>query len=366
MEKINQHIEEAAEAESRLASQAEVIAAELMAVPADRDHTRIEQALATASRLRHQVQRCVAAYDASKRDSITAEVQPRHAADAISDAITDRKFADIRYRFASWSKALADIEFLAHWKGAPLFETPSPQDSYAWQQVLSLDEVIQDLHRAVNPHRQSTAAETMGCFADIGLRPLEFTQLINAAFRLGLAQHRDNPMTFLDVGCGAGLKVMQAAQLFQTAHGLEYDNGYVETARSVLSMAGREPCKVFHADARQFDRYHEYDVIYLYRPMHVEAGLIEIEEQILPQLKAGTLLIYQWEGFARRAASYDIKAIENGIYVSGYDSVTTKKLAASARMMLPCTMSLPRLEGSRYGYLAPIMEVSRHLGYGRN
>lgn len=371
MEKIYLLLSSASKMEEQLGIQTEIIAAELMCEAGERNHDRIESALLKAAEIRYDIQGVLASHNNQVLANSHIPPHERQADEKISEVAAGLEFDAIRYRFTSWGKALADIQFLSGWRGAPLLTEPTPRSNAGWQQAVTLEAVIQALHRVINPHKQSNEARGLGCFEDIALPPLVFGNLVQAAFRLGLAQHRDNPLAFLDVGCGSGMKVLQAAQLFSISHGLEYDSGYVSAAEAMLSVAGGSGTAVFHADARSFDQYGNYDVIYFYRPMRDESGLIQIEEQILATARPGTILVNHWPGFADRAHvadrahEYGMALVEDGIFVTDCTSVRAAQLRTLAKMIITFPMALPPLEDPRAGYLRPIMNVARHLGYGR-
>ena len=162
------------------------------------------------------------------------------------------------------------------------------------------------------------------------------------------------------------MKVLQAAQLFRTAHGLEYDPGYVAAAEAMLRVSGGGRCAVFHADALTFDRYGDYDVIYFYRPMQSDALLKQLEKRIVSTTRPGTILVNHYSGFAERAADCGASLVEHGIYITGSSADQAAELRAEAEKIITTQMALPPQDDPFAGYQQPITHVARHRGYGRD
>ena len=116
-------------------------------------------------------------------------------------------------------------------KPQPLYRPDPPRGDLVAEQLAASDRVFTALHRVVNPAAQDAGSADFGCHPDIPLLPSVFLAHAHAALRVALAQNRPAPLRFLDVGCGGGVKVMLAAEIFGQADGLEYDPGYVAAAR---------------------------------------------------------------------------------------------------------------------------------------
>ena len=72
---------------------------------------------------------------------------------------------------------------------------------------------------------------------------------------------------FLDIGCGKGYAVTKAAQSgFLAAGGLEYSEHLYEICRSNLKKKGVPPEYVFRCDAKDFERYGDFDVFFMNNP----------------------------------------------------------------------------------------------------
>lgn len=112
--------------------------------------------------------------------------------------------------------------------------------------------------------------------------------VLNAFFILG----QDRSKKFLDVGCGIGTKVMLASSLFD-AYGIDIEEKYVKTAHDLKIN------RVGQADAMNFDRYDQFDVIYYYRPIFDPIIYRDFESKIHKESKVGSLIIpmhseYNW------------------------------------------------------------------------
>lgn len=94
---------------------------------------------------------------------------------------------------------------------------------------------------------------------------------------------QDRTKKFLDVGSGIGTKLMLASVLFD-AHGIELSDEYIYQSE----LLG---CKnVIKADALQFDRYGEFDLVYFYRPFRSDQMQKDFEARLGEMMKPGALL----------------------------------------------------------------------------
>ncbi|MFO0012986.1 MAG: hypothetical protein ACK553_09600 [Planctomycetota bacterium] len=102
----------------------------------------------------------------------------------------------------------------------------------------------------------------------------------------------DCPGTFLDVGSGIGEKpfIAYACGQFSRCDGLEYDARTLAVGQFLLSQLQTEyryPIGFEWGDALQFDRYGQYDVIYMYRPMRDKAMMRQLFLRIGAAMKIG-------------------------------------------------------------------------------
>ena len=90
---------------------------------------------------------------------------------------------------------------------------------------------------------------------------------------------------FLDVGCGVGTKMMLAEEIFDLdVHGIERVPEYVKEAR------GRG-LTVTEADARGWNGYGDYDIIFFNRPFFSQEMQAELEQQVWDDMKPGAVII---------------------------------------------------------------------------
>jgi len=106
----------------------------------------------------------------------------------------------------------------------------------------------------------------------------------------------DRAGAFLDVGCGTGEKPFLAYALggFDAADGLEYDPKTVAVAEYLLHGAATKqpyPIRVFCQDALEFDRYGDYDVVYMWRPLRSAALMRQLIARIAAQIKVGAIVM---------------------------------------------------------------------------
>ncbi|MDL2237991.1 class I SAM-dependent methyltransferase [Christensenellaceae bacterium OttesenSCG-928-K19] len=78
----------------------------------------------------------------------------------------------------------------------------------------------------------------------------------------------DKTLPVLDLGCGKGFVLYWLNKMgFAKVDGVEYNTKLAEIARKNLKIAGMEgKSTVFNVDARDFDRYDDYQMVYLFHP----------------------------------------------------------------------------------------------------
>lgn len=261
---------------------------------------------------------------------------PRSMLPAASAGVTEGAFARAaRTRLKVWTRvarAVGEIDAGMVW---PLMPDTFPRlDPYAIQSNL-LGRVLTDAHRAVNPAVQSGSAAELGCFPDIALDSNLFVTNLHLAARMLLARRHPRPWSFLDVGCGGGMKLALAAPWFDRATGLEYDPVYVETARRNLDAMRASRCAVVEADGLAFDGYGDHDVVYFYQPMKIEDGLLALERRIVAQAGEGAILIAPYHGFRHRAEDLGCLHVDGYVFVKGTDRGAVADLMAETRRMGP-------------------------------
>lgn len=266
------------------------------------------------------------------------------------------------YRAQRLAVVIGRLDAILTRRRQPLFAARPPQPSLQDEQLAVSDRVFKTLHLMVNPAQQDAAAAAYGCHLDIPLAPSLFLANAHAALRLGMAQGR-RAMRFIDVGCGGGVKVMLAAELFGQADGLEYDPGYVAAAQAAFRQMSVPRARVFQADALHFDGYRDYDVIFFYQPMQSAADLVQLERRIVTMAPPGTILIAPYVQFAARAAGLGCGHVGGAVYLSATDQHQTDALRARAETT---GISLIRPDAPidpREGCLIPLIEAAGRIGF---
>lgn len=262
-------------------------------------------------------------------------------------------------------RAIAGFGRILSARRQPLYAKPLPRPDLRSEQLAVSDRVFKALHWVVNPADQETSAQELGCFPDIPLLPSVFLSHAHAAARVGLAQGRTD-MRFLDVGCGGGVKVMLAAEIFHQADGLEYDPGYVAAAQAALRTINLRQSRVFEADALDFAGYGDYDVIYFYQPMNVAEQLQLLERRIVEGVPSGTILIAPYQIFSGRAAALGCGHIAGSVYVSGTGQAQADALRAKAEAIginLIDPRQHPSAKAIRETYLAAMVAAGQRMGH---
>jgi protein-L-isoaspartate O-methyltransferase len=244
-------------------------------------------------------------------------------------------------------------------KRLPLYDK-KPTETSITQLDLS-DAALGILHAIFNPTEQSEEAQKHGCFADIALPNSEFHKHMHAAYRVALAKTADTPARFLDVGCGCGLKVLSASQYVREAHGLDYQQSYVDIAQRLTWKLRPDETEVFQADALTFDSYHEYDLIYFYRPMSDDAKLMEMERRIVDTARPGTVLVAPYLGFSARHTELGCGCVSGQVFVTQTSQRAADRLRREAEKTGP-DVAVPT-ESKASTIWTPLLEASRKRGF---
>lgn len=270
--------------------------------------------------------------------------------------LTDAQYARLlRTRLRLWSaviEAAQDCDAGHVW---PLLPDPRPRLDLGAAQEAALNAVFTRAHRALNPGPQAEAAAHLGCFPDIPLNAGWFLSNAHLACRLLRARKHAGPTRFLDVGCGGGVKVVLASELFDTADGLDIDQGYVETAGRTLAAMRATRCRVFQADGLTFDGYADYDVIYFYQPMSDQDGLMRLERRIAETAAPGAILIAPYAEFAARAGQLGCLRVAAGVFVTAIADAELGRLVAETRRIGPHAIVNPdQSVPDEAGWLRPL------------
>jgi SAM-dependent methyltransferase len=238
----------------------------------------------------------------------------------------------------------------------------SPPGTPARRLLTALSRGFEVLDAALAPVDQDAAARAHGCFSDIRLRPITFLRHVHGARRVLAALGRTGEARFLDVGCGAGTKVVLAAAFFAHADGLELDPGYAAVAGRLLGTRHAPRTGLLAGDALAFDAYAGYDVIYFYQPMRDDTKLAALERRIALAAKPGTVLIAPYESFAQRAADLPVAPLAGWLWVAGYTRAAAEALRRAAErsgLALPD----PGRPPPREGLLGALAEALRRAGH---
>lgn len=240
-----------------------------------------------------------------------------------------------RTRHLIWGRVLAGAGDCLAGREWPLVPEARPRHDLGSVQESVVNKVFTDAHAAVNPASQDAAAAELGCFPDIALDADHFVWNAHLACRMLMARRRPRPWSFLDVGCGGGMKVALAAEFFDRAAGLDYDPGYVAAALRNLAAMKAERCHAFQADGLTFDGYGDHDVIYFFQPMRAEDGLHALEARIVEHLRDGGILIAPYPGFQWRGPVLGCRHVMGNVYVRGMDEDALEAWKAETRRMGP-------------------------------
>jgi SAM-dependent methyltransferase len=240
-----------------------------------------------------------------------------------------------RTRHLIWGRTLAAVRDCLAGQEWPLLPPPRPRLDLGTVQEGIVAKVFTDAHAAVNPLSQDDAARDLGCFSDIALDVDRFVWNAHLACRILMARKVPRPWSFLDVGCGSGMKVALAAEMFDAAHGLDYDPGYVEVANRALAAMRAGRCRAFHDNGLSFGGYGGYDVIYFFQPMRDPEGLQALERQIVVGARDGAILLGTYPGFLWRAEALGCRQVMADVYIKGLDEDARADLIAETRRMGP-------------------------------
>ena len=223
------------------------------------------------------------------------------------------------------------------------------------------DALFATLHSVFNPNEQSEESKAHGCYADIALPNSQFHKHMHAAYRIALAQNGEVPERFLDVGCGCGLKVLSAVRFSREAHGLDYQQSYVDVAQNLIGALRCEQADVFQADALTFEGYDDYDVIYFYRPMADDEKMIALERRIVETAKPGTVLIAPYLGFAARHVELGCGCVSDRVFLTQTSPKQADQVRKDAEKIGPDVVSPSERKLSTIW--TPLLEASRKRGF---
>ena len=103
---------------------------------------------------------------------------------------------------------------------------------------------------------------------------------------------------FVDVGCGTGLKLLLAKTFFDFhVTGIEINPSLVKISKqyapryNYIKNGISENVVIHEIDAREFNNYHEFDIIYFYCPIKLVNLQRQLETRIFSEMKVGAFVI---------------------------------------------------------------------------
>ncbi|MBE3639613.1 methyltransferase domain-containing protein [Mangrovicoccus algicola] len=296
------------------------------------DAARLNLLLLETARLVHDGHRLLA--DGGR---LRAEDLEAAAGDRAAGAEAARAWAQLgmpvnqlRLELNRWPVIDAMLRPQVRHRRQPLIDDPDRLPPVAAMRERVSDRLFAQLHALLNEEEQDPAAREHGCFADIPLAQSLFLREMHAARRCLIAARPGRPMRFLDIGCGAGLKVISAAPYFDRCAGLEYDPGYAARARGLFAGLPHDRCRVIEGDALSFAGYGDFDVLYFFRPMRDDATLARLEARIAAGARPGTLLVAPYRIFATRAADLGCAHVAGHVWLAGADARRADRLRRAA------------------------------------
>lgn len=284
------------------------------------------------------------------------ERRPVHGAVA-----TPQYLRDLRMRLRSLDKAMVAAGVCAAGHEWPLMPDPRPVLDLGAAQDRVIAQVLTGATDAITPQPQTGEAVEHGCFPDIGLLASRFMHCIHLAHRILLARKQMSPVRFIDIGCGGGLKVAMAAQVFARSEGLDYDAGYVAAAERAFLGMGATRCRAFEADGMTFDRYGDYDVLYLFKPMY-EPALYALEARVVGDAPPVAIIIAPGDGFEFRAEALGLTRIAGAVYVKGTGAGALASLVAETRRIGPHIVCPDHVLAAEAGWVAPLWQACQANG----
>jgi SAM-dependent methyltransferase len=127
-----------------------------------------------------------------------------------------------------------------------------------------------------------------------GFRPYPlgaFGAMLDVAVAEWKDQHGPAKARFLEVGCGPGTKLVLADEVFHLfAYGFDVSPKYVQAASDLVG-ARDGTAGIWRQDARSFDKWRNYDIIFLNRPLRDYQDELRLELEVFGQMGVGSILI---------------------------------------------------------------------------
>ena len=254
----------------------------------------------------------------------------------------------------------------------------------------SLDEVVAEstdrfferLHMALSPDTPVYHVDEGPFHGDIPLPMTRFQNLTRAAARLLRAMERPEPWSFLEVGCGLGLKLLAAQEQFAHVTGIEYDPRRADAAQAMMDRAhlhlteadnapspwlrGTAPqsrAVVHSGDALEFDDYGGFDVIYAYRPIADPELRTRLERRIIAEARPGTLLIMPYPDFGAHGGAEGSVQLDRFLHLKPAPRIKPEALLRRAGHVGLTRPTVPTGGRPDEGFVAPLTDALRHWGH---
>lgn len=246
----------------------------------------------------------------------------------------------------------------------------------------STDRFFERLHMALSPDTPVYHVDEGPFHGDIPLPMTRFQNLIRAAARLLRAMDRPEPWSFLEVGCGAGLKLLAAQEYFTRVVGVEYDARRATAAQEMTDRAHhhlteadnaaspwlrgtapQERCLVHSGDALDFDGYGDFDVIYAYRPIADTELRTRLEKRIIAEARPGTLLIMPYPDFGATGGAEGSVRLERFLHLKPARGQKPETLLRRAGHVGLIRATDPTGGRPDEGFVAPLTAALRHWGH---
>jgi len=239
----------------------------------------------------------------------------------------------VRVWLNQWPVVQSVVKDILEVRRRKLYLKPAELGGVHQAQIDTADMLFSRLGGILNPGVQSDEARDIGCFKDIGYPMTAFLEHMHAAHRVMLAKGRTSGVSFLDVGCGGGIKVLAAQRFFDHSSGLEFDRNYVRRARRLLRDAGQGGGRIIQADGTKYRKYSDFDVVFLFRPMSDGGMLKLLEQQVVDNVRPGSLIIAPYKGFANQAADRGCPSIDGGLFLAKSPKSEAVRLRRRAEYM---------------------------------
>lgn len=271
-------------------------------------------------------------------------------------------FLGVNGRLQIWSETPATLASALSGRAVPLTSEEPPEGSPVHGQLLAYQRCFDRLHGYFSPTPPQLYSPEIGRHGDVPYPFTGFFRLMQVVRRLVLAQGRPSA-AFLDVGCGVGLKLLQAAEFFDVVHGFEFDPDRAAAAQQLVDRSRRMNDRGFRADALQFDGYGNYDVIYAYKPLSDPELLQQMERRILEQVKPGTMLILPYFEFEFRFEELGCTRIYDKVYLTGGAGQDVAPLLERAGQIGTVVARPDDRRAGVEGFCAPVRDALRHWGH---